>query len=201
LQNKINWEEYKILIIPSCKTISVSNLQKIKDFFEGGGSIVFTTRLPSIAVEKGKNEEVVNLIRSIFPNNESSQGIIYTSKKGGKALYISKPTPNNLREFLTEICSEFDVEYPVNEDIRYIHKVIKGQDVFYFANTGSSSVDFPVELRGNLKLQSWDPHTGNIRDLETENNFNTKNQINQTNVALNLKAYQSVFWIGRRIKQ
>jgi hypothetical protein len=201
LQNRINWEEYKILIIPSCKTISVSNLQKIKNFYTDGGSIVFTTRLPSIAVETGKNEEVINLIRSIFPNNESSQGIIYTSKKGGKALYISEPTAKNLRENLTEISSEFDVDYPVNENIRYIHKVIEGQEVFYFANIGSGSVDLPVTLRGNLKLQYWDPHTGNIRDLVTENNFNNKNRISQTNLTLNLKPYHSVFWIGRSIKQ
>jgi hypothetical protein len=201
LQNKINWEEYKILIIPSCKTISVSNLQKIKDFYESGGSIVFTTRLPSVAVESGKNEDVISLIRSIFPNMESSQGIIYTSNKGGKALFISEPGEKKLRQYLAEICVDFDVDYPVNEDIRYIHKIIEGQDVFYFANIGSESVDLPVTLRGNLKLQSWDPHTGNIHDLDTENKINNKNQINLTNVALSLKAYHSVFWIGRRIKQ
>ena len=200
LENKMNWEEYKILVIPSCKTISVSNLQKIKNFYESGGSIVFTTRLPSIAVEKGKNEEVVNLIRSIFPNKESSQGVIYTSKKGGKALYISEPSAKNLRESLTEICSDFDVDYPMNEDIRYIHKVIEGQDVYYFANTGSESVYLSVTLRGELKLQSWNPHTGNIHDLETENNFNNKNHINTTNCALSLKAYQSVFWIGKQVE-
>jgi hypothetical protein len=201
LQNKINWGEYRIVVVPSCKTISVSNLQKIKEFYESGGAVIFTTRLPSIAVEKGKNEEVVNLIRSIFPNNESSQGIIYTSNKGGKALFISKPSAISLRMSLTEICSDFDVEYTVNEDIRYIHKVIDGQDVFYFANTGSGSVDLPVTLRGNFKLQSWDPHTGNIRDLESENNINNKNRIKQTYVTLSLKPYRSTFLVGRNIKQ
>jgi hypothetical protein len=196
LENKINWEEYKILVIPSCKTISVSNLQKIKDFYERGGSIVFTTRLPSIAVEKGKNEEVVNLIRSIFPNMESSQGIIYMSNKEGKALYISEPSAKNLRESLTEICSDFDVNYPVNEDIRYIHKVIEGQDVFYFANTGSESANLPVSLRGNLKLQRWDPHTGNITNIKINNNFDSKTLKKSTIANLSLKPFQSCFWVG-----
>ena len=198
LENKMNWEEYRILVIPSCKTISVSNLQKIKDFYEGGGSIVFTTRLPSIAVESGKNEDVVNLIRSIFPNKESSQGIIYTSNKGGKALFISKPREKNLREYLTEISSDFDVDYPVNEDIRYIHKVIEGQDVFYFANTGSESVDLPVTLRGNMKLQSWDPHTGNITNIKSKNNIDSNTLKKSTGANLNLKPFQSCFWIGNR---
>ena len=200
LQNKINREEYKILIIPSCKTISISNLQKIKAFYERGGSIVFTTRLPSVAVEKGKNEEIANLIKSIFPNEKNNDGVIFSNNTGGKVLFISKPEEKNLRQYLTEINSDYDVDYPVNEDIRYIHKVIEGQDVFYFANIGSESVDLPVTLRGKLKLQSWDPHTGNISDLQTESNFNDMTRINTTSGRLSLKAYQSVFWIEKSVK-
>lgn len=199
LQNKINWEEYKILIIPSCKTISVSNLQKIKDFYEAGGSVVFTTKLPSVAVETGRNEDVISLIRSIFPNMESNKGIIYTSDKGGKALFISEPGEKNLRQYLTEVCEDFDVDYPVNEDIRYIHKVIEGQEVFYFANIGSGSVDLPVSLRGKLKLQCWDPHTGNISNI-LNNNFSSKTLSKSTVVNLNLKPFQSCFWVGERIR-
>ncbi len=196
LENEMNWEEYRILVIPSCKTISLSNLRKIKDFYEGGGSIVFTTRLPSIAVESGKNEDVVNLIRSIFPNKESSQGIIYTSKKGGKALFISEPAAKNLRKSLAEISGDFDVDYPLNEDLRYIHKVIKGQDIFYFANTGSESVNLPVSLRGNMKLQSWDPHTGNITNIKSNTNIDSKTLKKSTGANLNLKPFQSCFWVG-----
>jgi hypothetical protein len=88
----------------------------------------------------------------------------------------------------------------VNEDIRYIHKVIDGHDVFYFANTGSESIDFSVKLRGKLKLQSWDPHTGNISDLLTENNLDNKTLVNKTNIDLSLNGYKSIFWIGERVK-
>ena len=198
LENKMNWEEFKIIVIPSCKTISVSNLQKIKDFYEGGGSIVFTTRLPSISVESGKNEDVVNLVKSIFPNKESSQGIIYTSKKGGKALFILEPAAKNLRESLTEVYSDYDVDYPVNEDVRYIHKVIEGQDVYYFANTGSESVDLLVSLRGNMKLQSWDPHIGEIHNFLTETIINKETEVTRTLGNLKLNPYQSCFWIKER---
>jgi hypothetical protein len=197
LQNKVNWEEFKILVIPSCKTISVSTLQKVKNFYESGGSIVFTTRLPSIAVETGKNEEVASLIKSIFPNGENSEGKIYSNTNGGKALFVSKPDAKNLRESLTEICTDFDVDYPVNEDVRYIHKVIEGQDVFYFANTGSKSVAFSVKLRGNMKLQSWNPHTGNITKIKSHNNFDSKTLKKSTVANLDLKPFQSCFWVGK----
>ncbi len=197
LENKINWEEYKVLVIPSCKTISVSNLQKIKDFYENGGAIVFTTRLPSVAVEMGKNEELVRLIKSIFPKGEN-ESAIYSNKKGGEALFIPEPTAENLRESLRDIGSDYDVDYPVNEDIRYIHKVIEGQDVFYFANTGDDPVNIPVTLRGNIKLQSWDPHTGEITNINSRNDTDSKTEKESTVANLRLKPFYSCFWVGNR---
>lgn len=200
LQNKINWEDFKVLIVPSCKTISVSNLKKIINFYEQGGSIIFTTRLPTKAVETGKDEEVNTLIKSIFPNGGNNEGEVQTSRKGGKAILISKPTDQNLRQSLDEICADFDVDYPVSEDIRYIHKVINGQEVFYFANIGDEPVELPVTLRGNMKLQSWDPHTGKIQGLITENIFTDDTQMAKTNGTLNLKPYHSCFWVGEKVK-
>jgi len=95
----------------------------------------------------------------------------------------------------------FDVNYPVNEDIRYIHKVIDGRDVFYFANIGDESVDIPVTLRGNIKLQKWDPHTGKVQNLITKNISNDGTGDAATMGDLNLKPYRSCFWIGENMKK
>ncbi len=198
LQNRINWEDYKVLVIPSCKTISISNLKKIKDFYERGGSIVFTTRLPSKSVEAGQDMEVNKLMRSIFPEGENNGGVVQTSSKGGKALLIIKPSGQNLRKSLSEVGSNFDVDYPMNEDVRYIHKVINGQEMYYFANLGGEHVNISVTLRGNMKLQKWDPHIGSIQDLITENISNDKTRGTITKGSLILKPYHSCFWIGVR---
>jgi hypothetical protein len=198
LQNKINREEFKVLVIPSCKTISISNLKKIRDLYEQGGSIVFTTRLPSKSVETGKDLEVNQLVKSIFPEGENSEGVVQTSSNGGKAILIGKPSEQNLRQSLLKVCGNFDIDYPVNEDIRYIHRVINGQEIYYFANIGAENVHMPVTLRGNMKLQKWDPHTGSIQDLITENISSDKARLSTTKGTLNLKPYQSCFWIGNR---
>jgi hypothetical protein len=197
LQNKVNREEFRVLVIPSCKTISVSNLRKAKDFYERGGSIVFTTRLPSKSVEAGQDVEISKLVKSIFPEGENNGGVVQTSSKGGKALFISKPSGQILRQSLSDVSRDFDVNYPVNEDVRYIHKVINGQEMFYFANIGGKNVNIPVTLRGNMKLQAWDPHTGKIIDLKTESISGEKTG-STTRGSLILSAYRSVFWIGKR---
>jgi hypothetical protein len=196
LQNKTNWEEYKVLVIPSCQTVSISNLKKIKDFYDRGGAIVFTTRLPSKSVERGKDMEVNKLVRSIFPKGGNSGMVIQTNRNGGKAILITEPSGQNLRLSLLKMSDNYDVDYPVNEDIRYIHKVIGGQEMYYFANIGGKNVNTPITLRGNVKLQKWDPHTGTIQDLKTENYLNDQSRLVTTKGNLILKPYQSSFWIG-----
>ena len=196
LQNKINWEDYKVLVIPSCQTMSISNLKKIKDFYDRGGSIVFTTRLPSKSLEKGKDLEINKLVEFIFPKGENNGGVVQTNRKGGKAIFISKPSGQNLRQALSDINGNYDVDYAVNEDIRFIHKVIGDQELYYFANIGGSDVNIPVTLRGKMKLQKWDPHTGDIQDLMSETITNDKTHLATTKCALLLKPYHSVFWIG-----
>ncbi len=198
LQNRINKEEFRVLIVPSCKTISVSNLQKINEFYEQGGTIIFTTRLPSQAVEKGENQEVIKIIKKLFPEGENSSGIVHPGQKGGKAVFVRQPNGQNLKDALVQTMDNFDVDYPVNEDIRYIHKVINGQEMYYFANIGGKNLNLPVTLRGDVKLQKWDPHTGKIQDLSTEKIFNDKTKVSSTKGSLSLKPYHSCFWIGVR---
>ena len=185
-------------MVPSCKTISVSNLQKINEFYEQGGTIIFTTRLPSQAVGKWENQEVIKIIKKLFPEGENSSGIVHMGQKGGKAVFVRQPNGQNLKEALVQAMDNFDVDYPINEDVRYIHKVINGQEMYYFANIGGQNVNILVTLRGNLKLQKWDPHTGKIQDLNTEKIFNDKTRASTTKGSLNLKPYHSCFWIGVR---
>lgn len=67
LNNVSNYEEYKIVVIPGCDVISLANLQKIAEFYDAGGKIVATTRLPSEAAEGPEfNDQVCEIIEKIF---------------------------------------------------------------------------------------------------------------------------------------
>jgi hypothetical protein len=90
----------------------------------------------------------------------------------------------------------YDVDYPVNENIRYIHKIIDNRNLFYFANIGGSMIETEVKLRGELNLEEWDPHTGEFNKV-------TKDGANNNNAAftqklLNLMPYHSCFWIEKK---
>ena len=195
LQNKINREDFKIIIVPSCRTISVSNLQKIVDFYNSGGKVIFTTRIPVKSLETGQDKKINVLVNSVFPKGEESEGKILSNNKGGKVCFIAHPNDQNLREALQQMENTFDVDYPVNENIRYIHKVVNNLNMYYFANVGNTKAETRVILRGDLNLESWDPHTGGRQKLPTKRMNNNPKDLPKTQVELSLKPFQSIFYV------
>ncbi len=191
LQNSTNWEDFHVVIIPSCKTIKATNLQKIKSFYDKGGTIIFTTQLPSKSSERGKDGEVLKLINAVFPLKDIDKMQIQSNKIGGKAFYLPKPDGQLLRQILEQSGFVFDVNYPVCEDLRYLHKVINNRNVFYFANIGARDVNSLITLRGKHNFEIWNPHTGTINTLNNELN----RDLNSTTFQLTLKPYNSCFLV------
>lgn len=71
LNNDVNFEEYKVIIMPGAKTISWEALKKIKEFYDGGGKVIATTALPYKSSEKGHDGDVVDIIKEMFGVDES----------------------------------------------------------------------------------------------------------------------------------
>jgi hypothetical protein len=73
LANRVNYEDYKIFMIPGGNTIHWSNLQKIQQFYESGGTVIASTQLPSFSAEPGHDGDVQKAILSIFGGDALSQ--------------------------------------------------------------------------------------------------------------------------------
>jgi hypothetical protein len=56
LDNRVNRQSYKVLILPGEKVIALSALQKIKAYYDAGGVLVATSLLPSKAAELPAND-------------------------------------------------------------------------------------------------------------------------------------------------
>jgi hypothetical protein len=67
LDNQVNYEAYKVMIVPGHKTIRWSNLKKIKQFYDHGGKVIATGQLPSKSAEFGHDADVVSTIKAMFP--------------------------------------------------------------------------------------------------------------------------------------
>ena len=77
LNNPVNYEAYKVVILPGHKTMRWSNLQKLKEYYDQGGQVIATGQLPCHSAEFGHDAEVVATIQAMFP--KATQHIIATA--------------------------------------------------------------------------------------------------------------------------
>jgi len=327
LNNRNNYEEYKVLIMPGHETISLNSLKKIKEYYDNGGKVIATGQLPTKSAEFGHDHDVVAIIREMFPGvkeqilatacNEwresgafeaakaidgskdtrwapseakakewwlevnlgaerkfnsaviseafdrvtsysirywngnawtscvsgtsigankvdkfapvtasmvrleitgAAQGnpsisefelhlddgpnlahsdalIVQEGKKGGRTIYLNSPNESNLRQALDKALGVYDVDIQCSQKLRYIHRVNGRTQVYFFANIGETTADAMVRLRGKIKPELWDPHTGGFSVPEYSYAGEGGQAI--TSIKLALKPVRSVFIIGK----
>ena len=103
---------------------------------------------------------------------ERSTGyLVHRNAAGGRAFFLPKPRPDLIKSILQQAIPIRDVAFeaemgPLKNGraydgaLTYIHKVRKGRDIYFFANSSMKQVDTNVILRGNKDLSIWNPHTG-----------------------------------------
>jgi hypothetical protein len=116
---------------------------------------------------------------------------IKSEQSRGSAIFLPIPDGASIRNAIGNLQIKYDVDYPLTSDLRYIHRIIKGTDVYYFANVGKSPVETRVQIRGIHHPQIWDPHTGEISQMQT-----TSKSGKETGFILRLAPYHSVFMIS-----
>jgi putative intracellular protease/amidase len=209
LKNKVNYEKYKVLILPGkhdAGAINVSTLRKAKEFYDHGGTVISTARLPVKSAELGKDAQVAKLVQDIFGLDPNKSGHPYTKNSnaaGGKAYFVPNidegvEGASRLAAVLNEAVAVWDVRFEEDIAIKsakgklaYIHKVRDNADYYFFANSSDDSINTWVRLKGKLKPELWDPHTGAIGAASFQNLMQDGQDI--TRVQLKLAANKSVF--------
>ena len=168
LDNKINYEDYKVMILPSMGSISLSNLQKIKAFYDAGGVVISVGTLPTKGTLAKDDAEVKAIITEMF-GATSAGAVEKTNEAGGKVFHIN--SPSQMTAVMKKACALYDVNIePVstrNGHFTYIHKFVQNRNVWFFANSSTAKAETTVTLRGEYHaLELWDPMTGERQALE-----------------------------------
>ncbi len=196
-----NYQEYDILIVPGGRVISVSALDRIRHFYRSGGKVIATSLLPTQSAEIGKNEQIKAMIDEIFGPDAAHSPKLQTSQNGGMALFIPDPDLERLSEAIGAMIPLPDVVFSNVPQIEglgyfsYIHKVREGKDVYFFGNSSDHAIETEVLLRGELELESWNPHDGTVAKLEDVSHERRHDQT-CTKCQLKLAPLRSLFWIG-----
>ncbi len=205
LNNKVNIQKYKVLILSGCKVISYKTLEKIKDFYQSGGLVISTTQLPFKSSEMGEDKKVKDLISDIFGIDPLSSNSSTTQEKtngnGGRAIFIPSPKTQNLSEVIKGHVIP-DVQFSPNPVLStdlgkfsYIHKIKDGRHIYYFANSSDETIITEVTLTGKRHLTEANPHSGNITELKNIAHFQKDGQY-YTKCRLKLNPVSSIFWVS-----
>lgn len=220
LDNKVNREEFKVLILPGGETLSADAAKKILEFYRNGGTVIATSKLPLKSAEFNRDKEVTDMVYEVFGISDinpmtaevtiiADEFVSYfknSNKSGGHAYFLPRPILRVVTNVLKEALPVKDVDiqeaplWPLKTgtaydgSFTYTHKVKDGKDIYYFTNSGDKAVDTKVVLRGAKNLEIWNPHTGETQKLDA-----TKSDMNGqavTTAKLVIAPVSAVVFVG-----
>lgn len=176
LNNKINHQHYKVLILPGVKCVSPESMDMIERFQKAGGHIIFTTVLPSQSTNFGiESDEISRRITDML------------SDKTNPARFIPNPDKKSIAAVLESFGFTPDVVAPGADGLRYIHRISDGRHIYYFANINPEKISTALQLRDKSRFKTYNPHTGDI----TETIVNSDGSI-----SLSLQPCESLFIVS-----
>lgn len=163
--------QFRAVILPSMKNISLTTLVRLKQFHDAGGVLISTGCQPVRAVAPlgedanaaKSNGEVARIMNSLFGSE-------------GFASFILTTDTNSLRAVLEDRIGAGDVRIKSNPPATFepgsghlscLHKRLDDTDVYFVGNSRRVSQTLSVDVRGHHRLEKWDPKTGAIHAVET----------------------------------
>ncbi|HWE98880.1 MAG TPA: glycosyl hydrolase [Caulobacteraceae bacterium] len=163
LDNAVNRQVYRVMILPGGEVFGLAALQKLKTFWDAGGAVIATTELPTKSAAFDEDGEVRALVEAMF----GQPGEVRRNPAGGATLFIPDPDIGALKAALDRLGPPADVGFSGdphpgsgNGQLAYIHKVKDGGDIVFVANSSEEAVETTISLRGAFELELRDPHTG-----------------------------------------
>lgn len=204
LNNNVNREHYKVLVLTGSGVIHWSNARKILQFYNNGGKVLSVGQIPHKSAEFGHDGDVAAAMKALFglkvPVAGDGEGFrhVHENGRGGLAIHIPAADAAALRAALDEALDVPDVlvegvDAP-GGNFSYIHKVKDGRHIYFFGNSGDGAVHTTVSLRGRLAPEFWDPHTCERKAAGYEHA--KVDGADVTRVKLELPAVRSVFVVA-----
>ncbi len=173
LDNNVQHNVFSTLVVPGCKIISLSNLKRVKEFADAGGTVIFTTLMPQKATVRSDNPEVKRLVENL------------SGKKN--VFFVPNPSVDQLKAVLEKLPENFSLKFS-GDRLKNIHKVFHGKNLWFFANTDPRAKTVETELSGTYDLELWNPHTGTVKE-----NLPVKHENGTTKFTLHVDGIKSLF--------
>jgi hypothetical protein len=169
----LSGQTYHAVIVPTSTVITKAVLERLHAFAANGGKVIFIGRTPTMVVDK-------TFLNAGTPPDLSFATLIEPSGNITDQVVAALPSPD----------VKLDTPCP---SIKYIHRVLKDGDVYFFFNESNETQSRTVTLAGTGQAQVWDAARGTIQPME-----GVTEAANSVTVPLTLANYEARIIVLKR---
>lgn len=139
----IGEETYGTMIFSENEYFAAGEEQKIRQFIQNKGSVIFAGGLPDIFEDLKEEKHVL-----VIPESRRDKNFTYCRdimpilhflmERNQMDLYLKDPDPQ----------------------IKYLHRIIEGKDFYFITNEERSRKKIWVDITGAYSVEEWNPETG-----------------------------------------
>ncbi|HEY9048497.1 MAG TPA: glycosyl hydrolase [Ohtaekwangia sp.] len=185
---------YRVLVLPETKVLSLAALQKIKALVSAGATVIGAK--PERLVSLSGSPQSYTLFQQYADELWGKEAHSIGEHKGGKGVVIAG---KSARQVLTDagIAPDFDYNNisSINKPYDYIHRVVQGQDIYFVSSQQETEVsgEFSFRVTGR-QPELWNPVTGEVAPAKA-----FRQQNGRTYIPLHFDPHGSVFVIFRNV--
>ena len=151
---RLGANRYRVVVLPGVERIPLETLRKLEEFVRGGGVLIATRRLPSLApglqATAAEQNQVREIVSRLFEGPAPSAHLVKEEKSefGQTLVRLLQP----------------DIQLsPAVPQIGLVHRQTAGAEIYYVANTSNTSHSVVATFRQrDMQPEWWDPMTGDI---------------------------------------
>lgn len=172
----LSGQTYSTLVIPSCDVISAEAWEKIEEFAEAGGKVLFWGRKPTMLAGKSFMEPsaVPDTPEWLYEPSVSWTRTVAAAMPEAEMSLVLPQSPRGRQVRKAESPAQ-----PAPESfIRYTRRVLDDGVIYFIFNEGEQKCSFKAEFDAEGRAREWDAESGEIRDVRWVSASGGKSVIN-----------------------
>lgn len=172
----LSGQTYSTLVIPSCDVISAEAWEKIEEFAEAGGKVLFWGRKPTMLAGKSFMEPsaVPDIPEWLYEPSVSWTRTVAAAMPEAEMSLVLPQSPRGRQVRKAESPAQ-----PAPESfIRYTRRVLDDGVIYFIFNEGEQKCSFKAEFDAEGRAREWDAESGEIRDVRWVSASGGKSVIN-----------------------
>jgi len=206
---KIAKEKYSVLILPPLSTVRRATIQKVKHFYQNGGTVIALNTLPLDSMEAGRKDPVVvKTVKDVFGLNpvflrsgyfevnqaRSEQFITNKNEKGGTA-HLTKWVDQVPRIIDTAVERDVIIKKGNTEGLKFLHNRSDDTDIYYLVNAQRLAQSWTVSVKSAGAVEKWHPETGQIEQI-----YGQQDGPGRMELSLNFDPWESYYVVFDKTK-